>query len=168
MRRKIPVASFIVLALCVSCFLLVRAQGPTASITVRSESDRDPVQVTRLFLGDQQLTSGEDFPIGPDWVRDLKFEVKNVSSQNIKMVWLSLFLKGTPPNNSMKLDFILGKNHWDGKNRYFTDDFTLHPGETAMVGSNPDLYEGFKKALDSQNLSRSPQVFSQMTEPIAL
>src|SRR5262249_61697934 len=90
MRRKIPV-TFIVLALCVSCFLLVRAQGPTANVTVRSESDRDPVQVTRLFLGDQQLTSGVDFPIDPDWIKNLRFEVKNVSNQNIKVVWLVLY-----------------------------------------------------------------------------
>jgi hypothetical protein len=157
MRKKIPIISFIVLALCVSCFLLVRAQGPTASVTVRSESNRDPVQITRLFLGDQELTSGVDFPIGPDWVRDLKFEVKNVGSQNIKTVWLVLYFKG---DHSYRLDFILGKNYWDNRAYYSNpDDITLRPGETAMVSGSPIIYGGLQQAMTRNNLALPTRTF---------
>jgi hypothetical protein len=154
MNRKIPVVSLITLLALVSCSFAIRghrAQVPTASVTVISESDRDPIQVTRLYLGDQELTSGVDFPIDPDWVKNLKFEVKNVGSRNIKMVWLILYLKG--PDGNMKLNFILGKNYWDNKSLMsYTDDITLHPGETAMVGYNPVTWDGFKKALANQNI----------------
>src|SRR5262252_625761 len=129
MNRKIPIISLITLVALVSCSFALRghkAQGTQqASVSVRKASvDLDPIQITALYLGDKQLTDGVDFPVDSDWVKNLKFEVKNVGSQNIKMVWLNLFLKG--PRDNYNLDFIYGKNYWDSRSfMSYTDDISL-------------------------------------------
>jgi len=171
MFRKTIAVSLAVLVLSVCYAFGVRSRvkaQETQTINVRVEDfpkiyqDKEPVKITRLYLGEQAITSGVDFQAAPDWIGTLKMGIKNVSTQPIKTVWLVLHLKA--PNHSYNVDFVYGKDYWNFRDctssshiRCAPDDITLQPGETATVSYNPVLYQSLQRAWQARNYSPPPQ-----------
>jgi len=152
MSKKLSAVGLITIALCFYCafsFVPSRAAEENRTVNIKIEDypnafqNKEPVKIIGLYHGTTLLRSGEDFQADKDWLRDLRFMVKNVSDQSIRSIILSLDLAednlpvGDPARRVRRIDIHYGRGYlYTREPDTRVPDALLKPGEVASFGYN--------------------------------
>ena len=102
-------------------------------ISSKPNSDPDVIIITGIEVAGQQVTPGQPFAAGDDWLRGLTLRIKNASSNPIAYVEIGLsFPEGHYHSGGIGQPLRYGKNFAPG-NRSAPDARLLSPGEEAEL-----------------------------------
>jgi hypothetical protein len=125
------------------------AQAPDAKGETRdrelkiSATSNEPLEIFNLRIGDQPIVFDEKFRAGDEWVKELTFDVRNVSDRTITYFAFGVII----PSNNPKTAPGSAPMFSYGANTRFPDvpaTVRMAPGDTVHVTYSEDLYKMFQ------------------------
>ena len=151
LSKKLSAVGLITLALCFCCAFSLKLKVAQQPVNIKIEDypnalqNKEPVKIIGLYLGTTPIKSGEDFQADKDWLRDLRFMVKNVSDQPIREIILNLDVKTDDTSvDGRRIEIHYGRGYlYSREPSDKVPEVLLAPGQLATFGyntNNPKAY----------------------------
>ena len=152
--RRIFVAGISLLALVV-CMIALNLYSPTAkaqekrvikeTAPIRFAAYRDaPIRITKIALGDQELSFGKDFAASDGFLKSIRMEVINESSEAVTYFSLNLKMQTGIDEKSLLVPCEFGDAAWKQGPPSVEPPALIKPGQAIWV----NLLDGRKSGLD--------------------
>jgi hypothetical protein len=116
----------------------------------RPDSDPNVIVVTGVAVAGRQVTPGQPFTAGDDWLRGLTLRVKNVSSKPITYLQFSLsFPEAHYHGGGLGQTLSYGRNMASGQNA--PGAMSLSPGEEAELTLTDEEFHNFRSFAERLN-----------------
>ena len=152
----------------------VVAQTELAATVIEIDEWREyvpqPISIVGLKYGDNIVASGENFQAPPSWIKDLSVRIKNVSSQTLKYVEVTVNFPRDANDSPILAQVSLSKGfpYIITTKLPTSDQLSLSPGEEVELSVSESAYKAFewnvKTASPPSSLLRSAKV---KTEAVA-
>jgi hypothetical protein len=117
----------------------------------KPDSDQDVIVITGIEVAGRQVTPGQPFAAGDDWLRGLTLRFKNISSKPITYVQLGLsFPEAHYHNGGIGHSLRYGRNMAEGA-PHAPDAKLLSPGEEAEVIFTDGEFHTFRTFAEKLN-----------------
>ena len=167
MKLSLPHALLTTSLLTVFLLSFAGAQSPEAKVETRdrvlkiSTTSNEPLEIFNLKVGSQPIIFGEKFRAGGEWVKELSFEVRNVSDRTITYFEFGIFIPSSKPHTAGGTVQMFSY----GANTTYPDvppTTRLAPGDTVHVTYSDEYYNFFQSMSRDLELSVVTEIILRM------
>jgi len=160
LRTKLPAPCALLIALLISVFLPSLADAQSSDTKAETQdrvlkyskmSNEPPLEIFNLKTGGRPIVFGEKFRAGNEWVKELSFDVQNVSGRTITHFEVGVFMLSSKPRTPGGSVTMFSY----GSNTRFPDvppTARMAPGETVHVTYSDESYKSFESMSRSIEL----------------